>query len=126
MVEINNELTQAVIGAGISVHRELGPGLLESAYQFCLAEEFRDVGLSFQREISLPVVYRGVKLECGYRLDFVVENHVVVEVKAMTQVLPIHHAQVISYLRLSQLPVGLLINFHELKLTDGVKRFANT
>lgn len=119
-------LTEQIIGAAISVHRELGPGLLESAYEACLAFEFTERGLRFERQKPLPVVYRGHRVECGYRIDFVVEERVVVEIKAVERLEPVHTAQVLSYLRLSRLRVGLLINFNVKWLRDGgVKRIVN-
>jgi GxxExxY protein len=104
------------------VHRELGPGLLESAYEACLAFELESRGLRVERQRSLPVVYRGVRVDCGYRMDLIVEEQVIVELKAVDRLLPIHEAQMLSYLKLSGLRVGLLINFHSLLLKDGVRR----
>jgi GxxExxY protein len=115
----------AVIGAAIEVHRRLGPGLLESAYEICLAFELRQIGLKIEEQKPLPVVYREVKLDCGYRLDLVVEDSVVVEIKAIDQLAPIHVAQLLSYFRLSGKQVGLLINFHVRVLRNGLKRIAN-
>ena len=120
-----NEITGRIIGAAVDVHRALGPGLLESAYCACLAYELSQLGLTFEMEKPLPVVYREVKLDCGYRLDFVVDSSVIVEVKAVTELHPIHQAQLLSYLRLSHCKVGLLINFHETLLKDGVRRIVN-
>src|SRR4051812_40849325 len=96
-----NQITETIIGAAIAVHRELGPGLLESAYEACLAFEVAERGLDVARQVELPIVYRGVRLDCGYRLDLLVEKQVIVEVKALEQVLPVHEAQILSYLRLS-------------------------
>ncbi len=104
------------------MHRELGPGLLESAYEACLAFELESRGLRVERQRSLPVVYRGVRVDCGYRMDLIVEEQVIVELKAVDRLLPIHEAQMLSYLKLSGLRVGLLINFHSLLLKDGVRR----
>jgi GxxExxY protein len=109
----------------MDVHSTLGPGLLESAYEACLEYDLKHAGLQVDRQVPLPVVYRDVKLECGYRLDLLVGRQVVVEVKAIGQVTAIHEAQVISYLRLSGCSVGLLLNFHVLHLKDGVRRFVN-
>jgi len=120
-----NRITEQIIGAAIDVHRALGPGLLESAYAACLAFDLAGLGLKVEQEKPLPVVYRDVRLDCGYRLDFVVENAVIVEIKAVTELQPIHHAQLLSYLKLSGLKVGLLINFHERMLKDGIRRIVN-
>ena len=117
-----NEITQAVIGAAIEVHRALGPGLLESAYEECLAHEFDLRGLSYVRQMPLPLVYKAVKLDYGYRLDFLVENLVVVELKAVDKLQPIHEAQLLSYLRLGNWQVGLIINFNEVVLKNGIRR----
>ncbi len=107
------------------VHSELGPGLLESAYQTCLAYEFSHTGLSFEMEKDLPIVYRGVRLETGYRLDFLVEEKVIIEIKAVRALEPIHKAQLLSYLRLAQQRLGLLINFNVEHLRHGIRRVAN-
>jgi GxxExxY protein len=117
--------TARIIGAAIEVHRTLGPGLLESAYRVCLAEELSLRGLAFKRELPLPVQYRGRTLDSAYRIDFVVEG-VVVEVKAVEQVLAVHRAQVQTYLRLTNLPCGLLLNFNVPVLRDGVTRLVHT
>ncbi len=116
------ELTGQIISAAIEVHRELGPGLLESAYQACLAREFSVRGLSFEQEKALPVDYKGVRVDCGYRLDFLVASKVVVESKAADVIAPIHEAQLLTYLRLTGCRVGLLINFNVPVLKNGVKR----
>jgi GxxExxY protein len=118
----SQELTQAIIGAAIEVHRVLGPGLLESAYEECLCHELELRGLRFRRQIELPVVYKGVRLDCGYRMDVIVEETVVIEIKAVERILEVHEAQLISYLRLSGKEVGLLINFHVPVLKDGILR----
>lgn len=118
-------ITQEIIGAAIEVHRRLGPGLLESAYEACFAFELRERGFKIEQQISLPVVYRDVKLDCGYRLDLVVEDVVIVEIKAVEHLLPVHSAQILSYLRLSHRNVGLLINFHVTLLKNGVKRIVH-
>jgi GxxExxY protein len=109
---IDKELTDQIIGAAIEVHRQTGPGLLESAYQRFLAREFEIRCIAFAKEVPLPVSYKGVSLDCGYRMDFVVEGRVVVEVKAIEKIAPIHEAQLITYLKLSGHRVGLLINFN--------------
>lgn len=114
-----------IIGAAIEVHRNLGPGLLESVYEECLARELADAGIEFSRQQQLPVMYKGKDIGCGYRLDFLVENLVVVELKAVEDVLPIHRSQVLTYLRLSGKWLGLLINFNVHRLVDGVTRLAN-
>ena len=119
-------ITKAVIGAAVDVHRELGPGLLESAYQACLTYEFVQRQLSFARQVPLPVRYRDVRLDCGYRLDFLVEEQVIVEVKAVDAVSPVHRAQVITYLKLLNCPVGLLLNFNVTSLRkSGIRRLEN-
>jgi GxxExxY protein len=117
-----NELTEAIIGAAIEVHRLLGPGLLESAYQESLARELTLRQIPFEREKPLPLEYKGAKLDCGYRLDFLVANAVVVEVKAAEGLLPIHQAQLLTYMKLGGWKVGLIINFHESMLKNGIKR----
>ncbi len=118
-----NDISGAVVDAAMKIHSALGPGLLESAYAVCLKHELVKRGLRVASEVPLPVVYDGVKLEAGYRLDLVVEDTVVVELKAIEALAPIHQAQIISYLKLSGKPIGLLINFHSLHLKDGIKRF---
>jgi GxxExxY protein len=118
----HRELTERIIGAAIEVHKELGPGLLESAYQACLAREFELSGLSFIQEKPLPVSYKGVKLDCGYRLDFLIEGKVVVELKAIDAIAEIHEAQLLTYLKLTGCKVGLLINFNVPILKQGIKR----
>src|SRR5262245_10428812 len=120
-----DEFTGPIIGACIEVHRHLGPGLLESAYEHALAHELRLRGLRFQRQLPLPLQYKGVPLEGGYRLDVVVEGHVIVEVKALQRLLPVHEAQVITYLRLSAPPYGLRVHFHLPALIQGLKRLVN-
>ncbi len=120
-----NEITEAIIGAAIEVHRKLGPGLLESAYRVCLAYELRKRGFEVVEEEPIPVVYDHVKLECGFRADLLVNRLVVVELKAKTAIHPVDQAQTLSQLRLMDLNVGLLINFHEVKLFDGVHRIVN-
>ena len=114
-----------VVDSAIAVHSALGPGLLESAYEACLAQELRARGLRVVTQVPLPVTYRGAQLEVGYRLDVVVDDAVVVEVKAAAKLLPIHEAQLLSYLRLSGYRLGLLINFHVPRLKDGIRRMVN-
>lgn len=120
-----NRTSDMIIGAAIAVHRALGPGFLESAYRACLAFELRDRGLKVLEEVALPVIYRGVQLDCGYRLDLLVEDCIIVELKSVERLMAIHQAQVISYLRLSGHRLGLLINFNVKLLISGVKRVAN-
>jgi GxxExxY protein len=117
-----NEITREVIGAAIAVHRVLGPGLLESAYQECLCQELILRGIPFERQVPLPLEYRGIRLECGYRLDILVAGLVVVEVKSVEAIAPIHEAQLITYLRLGGWNVGLLMNFNVVVLKDGIRR----
>ncbi len=119
----DNQLTHAIIGAAIEVHWVLGPGLLESAYEECLARELSLRSIKYERQKPLPVVYKEVKLDCGYRLDFLVEGRVVLELKAVELLAPIHEAIMLTYLRLSGCQIGLLINFHTQILKDGIKRF---
>jgi len=114
-----------IIRAAMAVHRAVGPGLLESAYEACLVYELREAGLKVEQQQPLPVVYRGVKLDCGYRLDLVVESAVVVEIKAVEKLTSVHTAQMLSYLRLSGCKVGLLINFHVQMLKNGIRRIVN-
>jgi GxxExxY protein len=120
-----NEITKAVIGAAIDVHGALGPGLLESAYEACLSWELVERGLAIERQKELPVVYKGIRVECGYRIDLLVEGCVVVELKAVDRLERIHEAQLLSYLKLSECPVGLLINFNVALLKHGIKRLVN-
>jgi GxxExxY protein len=120
-----DEITSSVIQAGIDVHRALGPGLLESAYQACLAFDLVERGLRVERERELPVVYRGNRVDCGFRIDLLVEDAVVVELKAVERLLPIHEAQLLSYLRLSGCCVGLLMNFNVRMLREGIRRLVH-
>jgi GxxExxY protein len=122
MQEELNRFTELIIGAGIQVHRELGPGLLESAYEACLEFELKAIGLLVERQKALPVRYRDVVVECGYRIDLLVEGKVIVELKSIEKLAPIHDAQLLSYLRLSGCHVGLLMNFNVRALRDGIKR----
>jgi GxxExxY protein len=117
-----DSITEAIIGCAIEVHRELGPGLLESAYEVCLAYELATKGLKVLRQLQLPVNYKSVHLDCGYRIDLLVEDRVVVEIKAVESLLPIHQAQLLSYLKLSGRRVGLLLNFHASTIKAGLKR----
>jgi GxxExxY protein len=118
----HEKLTEAIIGAAIEVHRELGPGLMESVYEECLCHELSIRGLAFQRQVPLPIHYKKVHLDCGYRMDVVVEGCVVLELKAVENVLPVHEAQLITYLKLSRMPVGLLMNFNVSALKNGITR----
>ena len=120
-----NELTSAIIGAAIEVHRRLGPGLLESAYRRCLAYELRKRRFEVVEEQPVPVVYDDLKMECGFRADLIVNRQVVVELKAKTAIHPVDQAQTLSHLRLLGLHFGLLINFHEVRLVDGIRRIVN-
>jgi GxxExxY protein len=122
MKEEINRITEVIIGCAIEVHKELGPGLLESTYEACLLYELGQRGLFVEKQKELPVVYRGVHIDCGYRLDLLVENLVIVELKAIEKLERIHEAQVMSYLKLSGKHVGLLINFNVLQLIKGLKR----
>jgi GxxExxY protein len=124
-IETINERTGIIVDAAMRVHTELGPGLLESAYQACLAYELRDRGLGVQKELRQPINYRGLELEEAYRLDLLVEQEIIVETKTVAKFIPIHEAQLLSYLKLSNRRVGLLINFHALHLRYGIKRMVN-
>jgi GxxExxY protein len=118
----DKELTHAIIGAAIEVHRVLGPGLLESAYEECLTQELQARGISFEKQKALPLIYKDAKLECGYRVDLLVDGRIVVELKAVEALAPIHDAILLTYLRLSGCKIGLLINFHVAALKDGIRR----
>lgn len=120
-----NEISNEVIGSAIEVHRNLGPGLLESAYEECLCYEFERRGIRYERQKSLPITYKDTKLDCGYRLDVVVNDLVILELKAIDQIQPIHSAQVLTYLKLSNLKLGILINFNVTVLKNGIKRIVN-
>jgi GxxExxY protein len=121
-----SDLTRRVIGAAITVHRQLGPGLLESAYEECLAFELAWNGIAHDRQVPLPLEYRGHRLNCGYQMDLVVEGQLIVEVKSVVQLMLIHDAQVLTYLRLSKRPIALLLNFNTVLLKQGIRRFALT
>ncbi len=120
--DYEKDLSEKIIGAAIEVHKHLGPGLLESVYQTCLAQEFSLRNLHFEQEKPLPVQYKGVLLDCGYRLDFIVENKVVVELKTVPEILPVHESQLLTYLQLTNIKVGLLINFYVPVLHKGIRR----
>ena len=116
-------LSERVIGLAIDVHRHLGPGLLESVYEECLCFELKQSGIRYARQAPLPILYKGIRLDCGYRMDIVADGELVIEVKAIDRLLPIHDAQMLTYLRLSGHKIGLLINFNSVLLKDGLKRF---
>jgi GxxExxY protein len=120
------DLTRRVIGAAITVHRQLGPGLLESAYEECLAFELAWNGIDHDRQVPLPLEYRGHRLNCGYQMDLVVEGQLIIEVESVVQLIPIHEAQVLAYLRLSKHPIALLLNFNTVLLKQCIRRFALT
>lgn len=120
-----DKLTEKVIGCAIEVHRNLGPGLLESTYENCLAHELFLNNISFQKQLTMPVNYKNVNIDCGYRLDFIIENKVIVELKSVKTMTRIDEAQLLTYMRLAKIQTGLLINFNVLRLIDGVKRFKN-
>ena len=117
-----NQITEKVIGAAIEVHQALGPGLLESAYEVCLAREFALRSINFQRQVELPIEYKGIKLETGYRIDFIVEDSVLLEIKAIDSLQPIHEAQILTYMKLYGTKLGLLLNFNVPVLRQGIKR----
>ena len=123
-MDINN-ITGQIVDAAMKVHTALGPGLLESAYEACLAHELKKRGFSIERQKEMPVEYDGILIDIGYRLNLLVNDKVVVELKAVSEVAPIHEAQILSYLKLGKKPIGLLINFNVQRLKDGIKRFAN-
>ncbi len=125
MMKEEDKLSNEILGAAIEVHSHLGPGLLESAYEECLCREFSIRGLTFERQKPLAVSYKGVKLDCGYRLDIVVGGLVILELKAVDEIEPIHEAQLLTYLRLAALKLGILINFNVPLLKDGIKRIVN-
>jgi GxxExxY protein len=118
-----NKITEMIIGCAIEVHRALGPGLLESAYEECLAFELRQSGLIIERQVPIPVLYKEIKLSCGYRADLIVENCVVVELKTVEMLAPVHEAQILTYLKFAKKPVGLLFNFNVTVLKNGIKRY---
>ena len=124
--EMENKLTETIIGSAIEVHRHLGPGLLESAYKEFLLFELRSKGLIVEKEKPLPIIYKEIKLDHGYRIDLLVENTVVIEVKTVESFTDVHSAQVLTYLKLGNYPLGLLFNFHTILLKNGLKRFINS
>lgn len=121
-----NEITEKILKAAFKVHSALGPGLLESSYEHCLAYELRESGLKVETQKALPLVYKEVKLECGYRIDLFVENEIVLEIKAVDAINDIHLAQVLTYMKLLEKPVGLILNFNVTSLKNGIRRVANT
>ena len=121
-ISLRDPLTNRVIGLAIGVHRELGPGLLESAYEECLCFELKQSGIVFGRQVPLPIVYKGTRLDCGYRLDIVVQGELIVEIKSVDHLLPIHEPQLLTYLRLGWQKVGSLMNFNNVVLKDGIRR----
>ena len=123
---MDNKITEKIIGAAIEVHKTLGPGLLESAYQECLLFELKNLGLEVKKEISLPIIYKDIKLDHGYRIDLLVENKIVLELKTVESFTDVHTAQILTYMKLGNYPLGLLINFHTKLLKNGLKRFINT
>ena|ERR1700722_2126776 len=122
---VENEITEVIIGSAIKVHKKLGPGLLESAYEECMDFELRKTILEIERQKPLPLIYEEVKLDCGYRLGFIANKKVILEIKSVDALNDIHMAQILTYLRLAQCRVGLLINFNVVKLTEGIKRVVN-
>lgn len=118
-----NEITQKIIGCAIEVHRSLGPGLLESAYEECLAYELAKKGLNIKRQVPTPVVYKEIKLECGYRIDLLVENSVIIELKVVDVINPVHQAQILTYMKFANKSLGLLINFNVAVLKNGIRRY---
>ncbi len=120
----HRDLTKRVIGAAIEVHRLLGPGLLESAYRQCIAREFGLAGIPFRLEVPIPIIYKGLNLDCGFRADVIVQDSVLLELKACQQLLPLHEAQVLTYLKLCDLRIGLLVNFNATTLRHGIRRLA--
>jgi len=119
---IHEELTKKIIGAAIEVHRALGPGLMESVYEECLCHELHLRGLKFQRQLSIPITYKGVKLDCGYQLDLLVEDTVILELKCAERIIPVHEAQLLTYMKLLNKPVGFVINFNVPVLKQGIVR----
>ena len=118
-----NKLTEKVIGCALAVHKELGPGLLESTYKFCLAEELKTSGIAFKTEVEIPVNYKNKVIDCGYRFDCLRENRLIVELKSVSEITDIHKAQVLTYMKLAGVPLGLLINFNVRLLKNGIQRF---
>lgn len=124
--DMGSELSRVIIQCAIDVHRELGLGLLESVYESCLFYEMEKQALMVERQVILPVQYKGIKIEQGFRIDLMVNKKVVIEIKACDKIIPIHEAQIVTYMKLARFPLGLIINFNERLLKDGIKRFART
>lgn len=120
-----NQISYRIIGAALEIHKSIGPGLLESAYESALAFELKEAGLEVKSQLALPFDYKSTHLDVGYRIDLMVENKVIVEIKSVENLLPVHHAQLLTYLRLSNLKLGLLINFNNNKLNEGIHRVVN-
>ena len=120
-----NEITYEIIGSAIDIHKAAGPGLLESAYEYALAYELNEKGLDVKQQVGLPFVYKNVRLEIGYRIDLMIEDTVIIEIKSVENVLPVHYAQLLTYLKLSEKPLGLLINFNTKLIKDSIYRMAN-
>lgn len=118
-----NQITEKIIGCAIEVHKTLGPGLLESAYEECLSYELQNAGLKIDRQVAVPVIYKDIKLECGYRIDILVENLVVIELKSIEAFAPVHEAQILTYMKFANKNIGLLINFNVTLLKNGIKRY---
>ena len=118
-----NKTTEKIIGCAIEVHKELGPGLLESAYEECLFYELKQAGLYAERQVPVPVIYKDIKLNCGYRIDILVENKVIIELKTVDTLIPMHEAQILTYMKFAKIETGLLINFNVTLLKNGLKRF---
>lgn len=121
----DNQLTSAIIGAAIRVHNALGPGLLESVYENCLCHELKKANLSVEKQKPVPLIYEAVKMECGYRIDLLVESRIVIEIKSVESLNNVHLAQTLTYLRLADLRLGLLLNFNVTRMTDGIRRVVN-
>ena len=120
-----NQITEKIIGCAIEVHKCLGPGLLESAYEECLSYELKNIGLGINRQVAVPVVYKDIKLECGYRIDILVENSIIIELKSIETFAPVHEAQILTYMKFANKTIGLLINFNVTLLKNGLKRYKN-
>jgi GxxExxY protein len=120
-----NEISLEIVRAALEVHKALGPGLLEKAYEECMCREFSIRGIQFTRQVEVPVIYKGIKLDCGFKLDILVEDLVIIEIKAVARVLPVHEAQLLTYLKVTEKKLGLLINFNETKVKYGIRRVIN-
>ena len=118
-----DELSRRIIGCALEVHKNLGPGLLESAYEQCLSYELQKANIVFTRQHPLPIKYKGIKLDCGYRADLLIDNQIIVELKSIDKIIPLHEAQLLTYMKLAGVPLGLLINFNVRQLKTGIKRF---